>query len=457
MVNAIIYINQAILIYFILSVILYVLILYGSFPTIRRLFNLSVYSNREDIAHNKNLPPVTVMMPMYNERDMIKNSLLSVLNSTYPNLYVLVVNDGSTDDSLAYLIDEFKLKTVPVLVDVKFPTKPIKQFFISDKHVNLMVIDKENGGAADSHNAALNVSFTPYVLTMDADSVISPTAIINLMYEMMIRQNSIAAGGGVYILNGCQVEEGKIIQSRLPSTYTSGIQSAEYLRSHLFNRTGWNVFGGTMSYSGTATIFNRRELIDAGGFDVGNYAQDSEIIMRLHRKMHEKKWPYSISFTPAAAVWTDVPDSLPAFGKQRDHWRRGLLRSVLKNMKLLFNPKCGIQGMFGFPVYIFLEILAPYVECLAYFTVGMAYYFGILDGLSAILYIILAWGFASLLTSANTFISIITFNRYERISDIFIMLGYAFLEMFGFRQYYVVINIYGTIHYIINRLRGKPQ
>ena len=455
MLNIITQVNVIILIYFIISVVIYTLLLFGSFPAILQYFNLDVYSNRRQISENKNLPPVTIIIPMFNERELIKNTLLSALQVTYQKHYVLLINDGSTDDSLKFIKEEFQLKKIPLIVEEKIKTQKIKQAFISEKYVNLMVVDKEQGGTGDALNVGLNVSFTPYIFTMDADSVIAPDALSNLMYEILIREQGIAIGGGVYILNGCKVDNGIIKKSILPISYTAGIQSAEYLRAHLFNRTGWNMYGGTMSYSGTATVFNRQEILEVGGFDVDNYAQDSEMIMRLHRNMHEKKQTYSIGFNPVATVWTDVPASLKSFARQRDRWRRGLLRSVLKNSKMLFNPKYGIQGMFGFPAYLFLEIMAPYVEFTAYFTVGLSYFYGVLDRTSALLYIILAWGFASYLTVANTFISIITFNRYQRINDVLIMLFFATLEMFGFRQYHVLINIYGSFHYLINRLKGK--
>lgn len=455
MLNLITLINITILIYFIVASFLYMLLLFGSFPAILRYFTIDFYSNRKEIANNENLPPVTTIIPMFNERLLIKDALLSVLNSTYKNHYILLINDGSTDDSLNYLINEFQLTEVPLIIDEKIPTKKVKQAYISEKHINLMVIDKENGGTGDAVNVGVNCSFSPYIFTMDADSVIDPDAISNLMYEILISDNGVAAGGGVYLLNGCKVKNGHMEESTLPFAYTAGIQSAEYLRSHLFNRTGWNSFGGTMSYSGTATVFNRQAIIEAGGFDPENYAQDSEIVMRLHRIMHENKKKYTIDFNPVATIWTDVPSTLKSFARQRDRWHRGLLRSIFKNMKMLFNPHYKKQGLFGFPAYIFLEILGPYVEFIAYFTVGLSYYYGLLDGVSALLFIILAWGFASFLTVANTFVSIITFNRYQRISDVFIMLLFATLEMFGFRQYRVLITIYATFHYAINRIRGK--
>ena len=448
-------INFGILIYFIVAAIIYTILLFGSFPTILRFFSISTHLSTSEVLETETQLAVTLIIPMYNERELALDTVLSALNSTYKNLYIMLVNDGSTDDSLEFLQAKFELEEVPVVVNQILETKPVKRSFISRSHPNLMIIDKENGGAGDAINAGLNACFTPYFFTLDSDSVIDPNAISLVMYEVFTNKNPIAIGCGVYVLNGCEVEDGVMKESLVPYRYTSGIQANEYLLSHLFNRTGWNSFGGSMSYSGTATVFNRQVVLSAGGFDAGNYAQDSEIIMRLQKIMREQPQEYTIAFTPSAAVWTDVPKNLKEFAQQRDKWSRGLLRSVWLNRKLFFNRKYKIQGLFGFPAYILLEIMAPYVEFTAYFTVGLAHYFGFLDTLSAILYIILAWGFASYLSVANTFISIVTFNRYQRLSNIIWMLLLATLEMFGFRQYRVLISVYATFHYFLNRLKGK--
>ncbi|MCC5792017.1 MAG: glycosyltransferase family 2 protein [Legionellaceae bacterium] len=448
-------INFCILIYFIGSAIIYTILLFGSFPSILHFFNLSRYLHHSEALELDIQLGVTLIIPMYNERELALDTVLSALYSTYKNLYIMLVNDGSTDDSLAFLQEKFELQEMPVIINPSIKTKAVKRAFVSKAHPNLMVLDKENGGAGDAINAGINACFTPYFFTLDSDSVIDTHAISLIMYEVFTNINPVAIGCGVYVLNGCKVEQGVVKESLVPYRYTSGIQANEYLLSHLFNRTGWNSFGGSMSYSGTGTVFNRQRVLDAGGFDAGNFAQDSEMIMRLQKIMREQAQEYTIAFTPAAVVWTDVPANVKEFALQRDKWTRGLLRSVWRNRVLFCNPKYKVQGLFGFPAYILLEIMAPYVEFTAYFTVGLAYYFGILDTLSAILYIILAWGFAAYLSVANTFISIITFNRYQRVSNILWMLLLTSAEMCGFRQYRVLISVYATFHYAWNRFKGK--
>lgn len=449
-------ITHGILGYFIISVIIYTMILFAAFPYIIYYFRRGKYARVHELLESSTLPPVTIIIPTYNEKENILNAVESVLNSNYQNLYVFVMNDSSTDNTLDILDKHYSLKEIPVIINPKLKTSKVNRVFVAEKQERLMVFDKEHAGAGDSINVGINACFTPYFMTFDADSIMDKFAVDELVYEILTSPNTIAVGGGVYILNACEVKNGKIIQSIMPYNLVAAIQSCEYMRSHIFNRTGWNSFGGTVSYSGTSTLFNRSVVIEAGGFDTTNFAQDAEIIMRLHRHMHKKKEAYQVKFNPASVVWTDIPSNFVEFAYQRDHWRRGLLRSCFKNMKLFLNPKCKIQGLWCFPAFVFLDMLAPPIEFLAYLTIGFSYYYGILNINLTILLIILAWGFTTYITMANHFLNIITFNRYHRLQDIGWIFVLCILEMCGFRQYTVLIQIWGSIHYYFNRLLGKP-
>lgn len=454
--NTIIYnINYGILIFFIGSAIIYTLLLIGAIPNILRFFSRRQFTTFRYLLQSEELPPVTIITSFYNEQEIIIENTQSSLRSDYKNLYIVLVNDGSTDDSLNQLIEHFDMVEEPAIYDSKLDTAEIYNLYISRKNPRLIVINKEHSGVGDSLNAGLNFCFTPYFATIDADSIIDKSAISEMMYELLANPNTIGVGGGVNILNACTYKNGEIIEPKIPYRLVPAIQSNEYLRSHLFNRTGWNSFGATMSYSGTASLFNREEVIDAKGYDTKNYAQDTEMVMRLHHNLHQKKKNYQIRFNPSASIWTGVPDTLKSFSRQRDRWQRGVLRSVFAYVSMFFNPKYKIQGMVSYPIYVLLEVVAPVVEFTAYFSVTIAYFMGFLDLTSVILYILLAWGFTSYLTIANMFINLITFNRYKRVNDIIWMFFLAVIEMFGFRQYHTGVKIWGTFHYIINRLRGK--
>lgn len=448
-------INVFILIFFVFSAIIYTLLLLTAVPSILLFFNRANRTNIYSFLGSKSLPPVTIIMSIYNEEAFIENSVLSTLRSDYKNLYVMLVNDGSTDKTLERLIRVFDMELQPLVFEEKIKTAPVKGVYVSRKHPNLLMIDKEHSSVGDSLNVGLNACFTPYFMTVDADSILDEKAVSELMFELLSQPNAVAVGGAVYINNGCAVREGRVVESKMPYRLVTALQANEYLRSHLFSRTGWNKFGASMSYSGTASLFRLREVIEVNGFDVENYAQDTEMVMRLHHYMHQKKRPYEIRFNPAATVWTDVPDTFRTYSVQRDRWQRGILKSVLHYKSMFLNYKYHLQGLFSYPIYVLLEVIAPFVECTAYFTLGFAYYFGALNGVSVLLYMLLAWGFTTYLTLSNMLINLITFNRYKKPRDILWMFVLVLIEMFGFRQYRTGVQIYASIHYLFNRLRGK--
>ncbi|HAT9216030.1 TPA: glycosyltransferase, partial [Legionella pneumophila subsp. pneumophila] len=329
--------------------------------------------------------------------------------------------------------------------------------YISKTHSHLMLIEKEHFGVGDALNVGLNLCFTPYVMTMDADSVMEPDAISEMIHYMLSHEHTIAVGGGVYLLNDCKVYQGQIVEAHLPKKLISALQINEYMRSHLFNRTAWNRLGGTMSYSGTATLFQRQALLNVNGFDAGNFSQDAEVIIKLHEYYRRQKIDYRIGFTPKATVWTMTPNNIKSYSVQQNHWRRGLLRSTLRYWYMFLNPRYKIQGLISYPFYMLLEILAPYVEFTAYVCVFIAYYIGILNGYTALLYIILAWGFSSYLSLACAFINLITFNKYRKLNDILKIFGLSLIDMAGFRQYLTTVKVWASFQYLINRILGKPQ
>lgn len=458
MVNIIIIINLLILYFFIFSLISYTILLIASIPEIINHYKISKLSNIHSFINHRHLPPITVVIPCYKAEATITEAVWSVLKSKYPNLYVIVVMDGDPGNTnFTKLTETFFFNEVEIIIEEKIKTAPVKHVYVSQKYSNLMLIDKEHRGTGDALNAGLNVCFTPFLITMDADSIMEPDAISELMHYVVTQEHVKAVGGGVYLLNGCQHEAGSIQEPRLPKKLIAALQINEYTRSHLFNRTAWNRFGGTMSYPGTATLFYRQALLDVQGFDCDNFAQDAEVIIKLHEHLGRSKIDYRIGFTPTATVWTMVPETLTRYSIQQDHWRRGLLRSTLRYFYLFFNPRYKKQGLIGYPFYFLLEIMAPYVEFTAYLTVVLAYFLGVLNGYSAFLYAVLAWGFSAYITIANAFVNLITFNRYHRFNDIFKIFALTFIDMVGFRQYLTAVKFWATLHYFFNRLIGKPQ
>jgi len=223
------------------------------------------------------------------------------------------------------------------------------------------------------------------------------------------------------------------------------------LRSFVFARAGWNFFKGALSFSGTCALFEHDAVLEIGGFDINNPAQDAEIITHLHQSMRAKKHPYNILFTPAAFSWTTVPDTFKSYTHQRINWQFGLMRSFLRHFRMLFNPAYGITGMFTYPFYLLVETFGSVVELTTYLLIIASLIIGIFDFKAAVIFFLLSAGFSTFLTIATMLINIITFNKYEKIADTLKLFFYSIIEMIGFRQYSIVIRTCGIFKYFFKK------
>jgi biofilm PGA synthesis N-glycosyltransferase PgaC len=447
--------NSAILWYFIILSLGYITLLLTSIPDIFTRFKEIEIGEISTLTKSHTMPPVTAIVSAYNEKHNILGSVYSLLKSHYPNLFVIVVNDGSTDNTLQILIDIFELHavTIPLPSHVKSVGK-VRKIYISKHHVNLIIIDKTHTDKSDSLNVALNLCRTPLFFTFDADNTIEPDAVSKIVFYTLTHPRVIAVGGAVYIRNGCQIKDGVITQAKMSLKPIVIIQACEYLRSFLFSRSGWNAFGGTLCYAGAFTLFDYQAVLNIGGFDVGNVAQDFEIITHLQSYAYKNKHHYSkIGYTPAAIVWTEVPDTMRAFWRQRLNWQDGTLRSLLRHKYICFNPKYGIIGMYTYPFFLFGETFGPVVEFCAYSLIIFSWYYGILDAKFAFLFFLICWGFFIFLTMATVLMSFITYNKYQNIKDLPRLLLLVALENFGFRQFHVACRVFATCKFFFNKLK----
>jgi len=432
------------------------MLLIASFPDIINRYDQARYGDPGDIINNELSIPMTIVMPAYNLSEQVFEAVSSLLNSNYKNIHILIVNDGSTDDTLKKMKEVYKMYKTPFVIKEKIKTAKIKDYYESHLYPNLVVIDKEHSNTGDTLNVGINACRTPIFASVDADTLVEKDAITQIMFAFLSQAHCISVGGAVYVINGNKAKNGRFIKPpHMPYHLIPSVQVCEYLRSFLFSRSGWNAFGGALSYAGAFTLFETEAAIAVGGYDTDNFAQDAEIILKLHAFMLENKFPYKISYTPAAISWTEVPWNLFSFWKQRDHWQRGLIRSFCLHRNMLFNPKYGIVGLFTYPAYVAFELLSPLIEFTAYFTFGIGLWLGIVSYEMILLFLALAVGYAAFLTIATIFLNLITFNMYSRFRDTFLIFLYVFVEMLGFRQYHAACKTVATGRYMINRLLGK--
>lgn len=426
--------DLVILVFFLALNSFYALLLVLSIPEIWEQTRLAEDDDFQRLMQSDALPPISLLVPAYNESATIVASLTALLTLEYRNFEVVVVNDGSKDDTLGQLRQAFDLYEVPRTYSQGIATRPIRGVYRSRTRTRLLVLDKENGGKADSLNAAINASRFPLVIAVDADTLIEPDALLRLTRGFLMGRQIAAVGGTVRVANGCTVEHGRVTDARVPRRFLPGVQVVEYLRAFLFGRLGWNRLGGNLIISGAFGLFRKDYLLAIGGYHPDSVVEDMDVVVRLHRYLLRNRIPYEMPFIPDPVAWTEVPESRRVLARQRERWHRGLLAAVWQYKTMLFNPRYRRVGLIAVPFYVFGEALAPLVEVIGYVITLGGLYLGAVDVTFALLFVLVAWGYGMLLSLWAVVLEEVSFRRYHRLADVGRLLLYATLENFGYRQ-----------------------
>ncbi|MBC7790471.1 MAG: glycosyltransferase family 2 protein [Anaerolineae bacterium] len=424
----------AILVYFVVLNSFYGLLLIMSIPELWAHSQLADDDQLRRVLASAALPPLSILVPAFNEEVSIAESVKSFLTLEYPRHEVVLVNDGSRDGTMNAMISEYDLYQIPPALPVAVPTRPVVAYYRSRRYSKLLVIDKENGGKADSLNAALNAARYPYVLAVDADTLIEKDALIRLARPFLLGESVAAVGGSIRVANSCRVELGRVVDARVDHRWLPGIQTVEYLRAFLFGRLGWNRLGGNLIISGAFGLFRRDYMLAIKGYDTASITEDMELVVRMHRHLREHSIRSTVLFIPDPVAWTEVPASPIILGRQRERWQRGLIATMFRHRKLLFNPKYGTIGMVAYPFFFFGEMLAPIIELTGYLLTIFGLIVGAINTTFALLFLLVAVGLGLLLSVGGLVLEEFSFHRYSRPSDLAWLLWFAVIESFGYRQ-----------------------
>jgi len=393
--------------------------------------------------------PISVIVPAFNESASIITSVKAMLQLEYPQYELIVVNDGSTDDTLDKLIDEFGMRPFPEAYRARVPCAEVRGVYRSVKAGNLRVVDKENGGSkADASNAGINVCRYPLVCVVDADSVLQPDSLRRVVRPYLEDPKTVAVGGTVRIANGCTVRQGFLEKVGLPSNFLALAQVVEYLRAFLFGRMGWSPINGLLIISGAFGLFHKETLVEAGGYNPEAVGEDMELVLRLHRLMKEKQRDYRITFVPDPVCWTDAPENLRDLKSQRVRWQHGLGQALMLNRSLIFNRRGGAVSWVAIPFYLVFELLGPIVEVLGYVFILTCAFMGWLAWPEAAIFLGLAIGLGVLLSTSAIMLEEISFHMYPRFRQLFALYMMAIIENFGFRQLTAIWRLQGLVRWL---------
>lgn len=448
---ALVRIEWAILAYFVFVNSWYLVLLVCAAGELRRRLHDLRGQGRRLVIGSPLAPSISVIAPAYNEERTIVSSVKALLALQYPSLEVVVVNDGSPDGTMAALRDAFALIPIhPVFVRI-LDHREIRALYRSRTHPNLVVAEKENGGKADALNAGLNIATGELVCALDADSLVEGDALIRMVRPFLSDPTVAAAGGTVRVANGCVVEAGRVTVVRAPRRALAGIQAVEYLRAFLFGRLGWNALGGNLIVSGAFGLFRRDSVVTAGGYLADTVGEDVELVARIRRAGVESGRPSRIVFIPDPVAWTEVPETFRVLGRQRDRWHRGLADTLFRHASLAFNPRFGALGLVVYPYFFAVELCAPVVEAIGLAGLAAGLWIDAVDWGFAALFFLVAYGYGLVLTVTTFLLEELSFHRYETARDRALLLLWAVLENFGYRQLTVFWRLRGILGFLRRR------
>ncbi len=445
-------ITYVVLVYFV-ALALFYLVLYVSAALDMRRYLRQVRAERySEILSSEIAPSISMLVPAHNEEASIKESVRALLTVTYPQLEIVVVDDGSTDETLSELTSTFALVPIHPIYDRRLTTKTVRAIYRSQQYPNLVVVSKENGGKADSLNVGLNISSGELVCAIDADTILDPDGLRRLVRPFIRSRDVVAAGATIRVANGCTVTQGRLASERGPHRALAGIQAVEYLRAFLFGRPGWNRLGGNLLISGAFGLFRRESLLETNGY-VKSVGEDMELIVRLRRHGYETGQPARVEFVPDPVAWTETPTGFRELGRQRERWQRGFTDVLWRHRSLLLRPRFGVLGMVVFPAFVLFEWMAPVIEIVGLGLVTLGLILGQVSALFAILFFSLACGVGILLSMLALMLEELSFRRYGRARDRALLVVWAVLENLGYRQLTLVWRLRGVISYV----RGKKS
>ena len=379
-------------------------------------------------------PAISLLVPAYNEAATIAGSVRSLLQLQYPEFEIIVVNDGSTDDTLQVLMREFRLVRFPQAYRVAVPVSDVHGVYRSVQHHNLIMIDKANGGKADALNAALNAARHPLFCAVDADSILQRDSLQRIVRPFLEDARVIAAGGTVRVANGCQVSGGFLQRVEIPRSLLARIQVVEYLRAFLFGRLGWSPLNAMLIISGAFGLFRRDAVIAVGGYRRDTIGEDMELVVRLHEHYRLRRRSYRIVYVPSPICWTEVPQSLQVLRSQRIRWQRGLVESLWAHKRLLLHPKSGAVGWVAYPAMLMIEGLGPAIEVLGYALMTLAVCLDLISWQAFAAFMMLAVGLGLMLSASALLLEEISFRLYPSGRHLAALVGAMLLENLGYRQ-----------------------
>ncbi len=448
--------NFVVLSYLFLGNGIYTLLMVLSLRATRLHMRRLSYQGLETLRRSPSTPAVTIIIPAWNEQDVIIQTVDSALHADYPSAGVIVVDDGSTDLTVDCLTRHYNLMPVERAYYPSISTAPVRRFYTNPQFPNLLVVSKVRGGKPDALNAGINLCSTPYFCNLDADCLLDRDALLRLMDPIVNSgAETVVSGGIVRIVNGCTTKDGRVLKVGLPRTWLERFQVVEYLRSFLFGRTGWHLLGGTLIVSGAFAIFHRATVIEAGGLCADTVTEDMDLIVQLHQWAAENNRQIRMSFTSDPVCWTECPSTVAMLGHQRRRWQLGLCQTLWKHSQIMFGRKYGVVGWLSVPFHAYVEALGAAVEFLGYLMIPLGLFLGIVPPGLLWLFLLLGLVYGTFLSVGAILLEELSYHRYSHWKDLLTLVFCAVFENVGYRQLVLYYRFQGFLKFLAGSHRWE--
>jgi cellulose synthase/poly-beta-1,6-N-acetylglucosamine synthase-like glycosyltransferase len=379
-------------------------------------------------------PPISVLVVAHDEAASVVARVRTQLALEYPEFEVIVVNDGSTDATLAALQEAFDLAPFPEVYWRRLTTRPLRAVYHSRAHANLRVVDKEHGGRADALNAGVNASRYPLYCPMPGAQVVPHRECLRrLAAPFLDDPHAVAAGGAVRMADGCVVAAGRTASVDLPPTLLGAMQFIENLRERLFSRIGWASINAELTLAGSIVLLRKDAAVEAGGHASAPLDEASDLVARLHSVKRQRRERYSVNFVPDTVGWRAAAATLGELRERRVRAQHALAEVLDRNSTLL-SWRGGTAGLVAWPFAAVFECYGPLIEVAAYLTMAALFASGLVPGQDLAAFVAFAFAFGFLATVSSLLVEEMSFRQFPRFGQLGQLTAAAIVENFGYRQ-----------------------
>ncbi len=406
------------------------------------------FSEALAIDNKENYIPISILVPAYNEEKTVNDCIESLLSLDYKEFEIIVIDDGSNDDTSKVIIDKFKLKRVAR--PIRRLVKCKKEEFVYERFINnikLTLVRKENGGKADALNMGINVSRYPLFVSLDADSILQYDSLTNIVAPFMEDDTTIAVGGNIKVANQVVLENGRVKKILPPKKLLVIFQTIEYYRVFLTTRVWFNSFNGNLIISGAFGLFKKSCAINVGGYDTNTIGEDMDLVVKLHSFYRKNKIKYNIKYAYDAICWSQVPETFRDLKGQRRRWHIGLMTSLFNHKYIFLNPKYGFVGIFSFMYFVVYELFSCVIDIFGLLIIIVSYFAGYLNIKFLATFLLVYILYSVIISVTSVMLENYVFRHIPSITTLLKLILFSIVESFGYRQLCSFYRLTGFIGY----------